>query len=241
MFLLVKIHHKQRVTLKFVCFLALQLVLLRMSQGTGAMITALIPVSYLAFIDRKHPFKKRLPLGYLFIVASIGFLVFALTVIQWVAPIIESLGKDATLSGRTVIWNKVIQVMQETHTMTGFGYNHFWEDPEALAIIHRGFSYKESWFATMSFGAHNNLMELWVNVGLLGIGAFFVALIASLRKPERWSQEQYIFIAGFMILLMIYGFTETSFTTYGFMTFFMFLAMGYACKDEKDDETAIFR
>ncbi len=238
--LLVKMHHKRPITKPFMAFLVLQLVLLRLSQGTGAMFTALIPVFYLAFMYGKFSlFKKRLWLGYIYIVANIGFLIFALTVIQWVAPFIESLGKDATLSGRTITWNKLIAVMQEEKTMTGYGYCHFWEDSRALLLFHRGFTYKESWFKEMSFGAHNNILELWCNIGLMGVGLLFFTFIAAFRKPSRWTYDQYIFIAGFMINFTIFGMTETSFTTYGFMTVFMFLAMAYACKGN-DQEGTLF-
>lgn len=238
----VKMDRRETVSFGFIGFLLLQCVLLLLAHGMGALICTAIPVFYLFFIEPRKDAQHRLPLAYIYIVVSIGYLVFALTIIQMAAPLLESLGKDATLTGRTITWDGVIRMMQGTHTMTGFGFNMFWEDHSAVAIFHSMFdAEKNPWHTTMADGAHNDLMELWLNVGLLGIAAYFFTLLSALKRPERWSRHQYILITGFILWLTIYGLNERSFFTKDFRTLFLLLTLAVGCGTAKDEELAQFR
>ena len=81
--------------------------------------------------------------------------------------VFDFLGKDATLTGRTEIWDAIVRVM-EGHAWTGFGYGAIWDDTDAFAPL--------AWithYANFRAGhAHNGWMEIWINIGLLGVVAF---------------------------------------------------------------------
>ena len=81
--------------------------------------------------------------------------------------VFDFLGKDATLTGRTEIWDGITRVMVD-HTWTGFGYGAIWDDTDPFAPL--------AWithYANFRAGhAHNGWMEIWINVGLLGVIAF---------------------------------------------------------------------
>ena len=201
-----------------ICFLIL-------CKATGAIFSALIPIFYLIYMQRTGGNKLRLQLGILYIGASVGFLFSALTILPIFAPLLEAIGKDATLTNRTPMWQQLINVMTYNNTMTGFGFAMFWKDPQAVALFHSGFS-KGSWGNTMTFGAHNTLLEIWLDVGLLGLTAYFGMLIMAFRHPGRIGRIEYEFCSGYIIWQMIKGLTERSYIPFNYQTLFLFLCVG---------------
>lgn len=83
----------------------------------------LLPMYFLVFRKLRD---LRLPLGWLYVAGSVGFLVFAFTILPLFAPLLESMGKDATLTGRTELWNGIYKFMQQHNMLTGYGYGQFW-------------------------------------------------------------------------------------------------------------------
>lgn len=208
--------------------LAAQLLLLLITRATGALLTAALPMVYLLWIDRRLSPRGRVHWGVVYAAGSIGFLVFALTVLPLFAPLLEAIGKDATLSNRTVIWRGVLEYMSGHHPLTGNGFSMFWRDAEALKAFQDLFR-RDSWYRTMTFGSHNALLELWLEVGLIGVGAYLFNLIWAFRRVKRMSGEQYLFCTAILLPLMIRGLTERAFTPSGYLTMALFLLLGVAC------------
>ena len=105
---------------------------------------------------------------------AIGATVLALPIVVYVTLfpdfLLQLMGKDPTLTGRTDIWDLVIPYIYERPWL-GWGYVAFWSttNPAAMAIadtLH--------WFAPQ---AHNGPLEMLLHVGVLGT-AFFVFLWA---------------------------------------------------------------
>jgi exopolysaccharide production protein ExoQ len=84
--------------------------------------------------------------------------------------LLEMIGKDPTLTGRTEIWAAVIPYIYQKFWL-GWGYGAFWS-PDNPAAMEIGESFH--WFAPQ---AHNGLLEILVNVGLVGL-VFFLFLLA---------------------------------------------------------------
>ena len=62
----------------------------------------------------------------------------------------------------------------------------------------------------MTTGAHNVLLELWMNVGLFGVAAYFTAMIISTIGAERMEWTDYLFSAAYILWFMVFGWTERS-------------------------------
>ncbi len=222
-----RVHHEMPSRFFFM-FLMVQIVLLLACRSVGAIISCVIPISYLWFWDHIQNDKRRIPLGVFNIVVSVGFLFFAMTILPLFAPLLEAMGKDATLSNRTDMWEQHIYNMQQTHTMTGFGFNMFWRDPAAIKMFHSRFD-KNTWFASMTTGSHNVILELWLNVGLLGIFSYFTALLYSFRNINELGKDQYVMCSVIMILFTIGGLTERAYTPSDYTSLFLFIMMSSAC------------
>lgn len=103
--------------------------------------------------------------------------------------VFDTLGKDATLTGRTEIWDGITRAM-DGRAWTGFGYGAIWDNTASggpLAWI--------THYANFRAGhAHNGWMEIWVNIGLVGVivfGLWFAeiwirALWSLFTHPSAW-------------------------------------------------------
>ena len=223
---------KKQISQLFLGVLVLQISLLFLTKHTGGYIVTLIPALYVMYFEKKWGVERRFPLAYLYIGASVGFILFALTVIQAFEPLLTSIGEDASLTGRVPLWQRVIEIMTMSHTLTGYGYGMFWFNDRAVDLFHAGFP-PDSWAANMRAGAHNVLMDLWLNIGLLGIASYFYMLLDSMKKVKEMEEEQYLFCFIYIFSFMLHGFTERAFGTYDYHTLFLFLACALGCSREK--------
>ena len=224
-----KIEEKEKVSILFIAVLVLQLVILFAANATGSIFTAAIPVAYIILVEPTLKKTQRLHFHILYIVVSVGFLFIAMNILPLFAPFLEAIGKDATLTGRTPMWEQFINVMTHHNTLTGFGLFMYWRDDVAIALFHNAFD-AGTWGATMTFGAHNTLLELWLDTGLIGLISYFLMIIFSLHNPQDMEEDAYLLCSVYISVLMIKGLTERSFTTANYSSLFLFLTLGYACK-----------
>ena len=228
----IKLDHKQKPSKMFWGVTGLTCVLLLLSKATGALFTMMVASGYTLVLEKALGPKKRLPLGILFVVTQVGFLLFALTIIPLAEPLLNALGKDATLTGRIPMWNHLINMMLDDKTMLGYGYERFWKNETAMQLFHAGFG-RTSWFATMTYGCHNLIMELWVNTGLVGVGAFFLMALIAMGKVRYMKEDDYIFCSSFLIMYILHSLTERGMSPGSYFTFYLFVALGKALNAKK--------
>lgn len=197
------------ISLVFLLVFVIQFGLMLMTKNMGALIITMGYIAYMFYysMQQNRKKKKRLPLGLLFVIVTIGFLFIALTVLQALGPFLESLGKDASLTGRVPLWERVIAVMQESHTMTGYGLEMFWKTPKAVEHFHAGFA-ENTWAATSSASTHNMIMELWCNIGLIGVSLYFLIFLAADRGIKYLDDDSYLFCSSYIVLFTIRSLTE---------------------------------
>ena len=214
---------QEPVSVVFIGMLIAQIALLISTDATGAMVVAVLPIVFLQLT--KNGTRPAIPWGVMYIAASAGFLLIALTCMPLFEPLLNALGKDATLTGRIPLWRQLIEVMQQHNTLFGFGYGRFWFDERAVAYMHEGFE-QHSFMANMTSGAHNNIMELLANNGILGVATFFLVMFIVLEAINRLDTSHYRFTVAFVILYTVIGCTERTWTTFEYMTLFLFITLG---------------
>jgi O-antigen ligase len=106
-----------------------------------------------------------------------AFLLFGLVLgalaIAWRADeALALLGRDATLTDRTVIWDILIEFGLE-RPWFGRGYSAFWMSNAAVV-------FGERW--TFLDHAHNGYMDLWLELGQAGLGFFLLLLIIAAKR-----------------------------------------------------------
>lgn len=89
------------------------------------------------------------------------------------------LGKDATLTGRTVLWSAVLDEIRE-RPWTGYGYSAFWLGWEGKSAT--------VWLATGEefYDAHNGILDLWLTLGLVGVAVFLLNFVRAFVRAGVW-------------------------------------------------------
>jgi O-antigen ligase len=121
-------------------------------------------------------------------------------------PMLEMIGKDPTLTGRTEIWEFVINSIS-LKPLLGWGYFAFWlrDNPAAVQIANvMGFFVPE---------AHNGLLEMLVHIGVVGTAIFiflFVRNVVLAFRCLRTSAKE-LAISTLMCCagILLVGITET--------------------------------
>jgi exopolysaccharide production protein ExoQ len=95
------------------------------------------------------------------------------------ATLLDSIGKDATLTGRTDMWPAIIDMIGKQPWL-GYGYSAFWDDWDAPGA--------EVWRIVKWTppNSHNGLLDIGLELGLLGVGIFTVGFVTTLLRGINW-------------------------------------------------------
>lgn len=148
---------------------ALALLLLsRSAQAIVGLAAAVVVIIPLLTVCARW-FKKvdlRLGLALLLLMMLVAVVVSAVA-----EELLALLGRDATLTDRTLIWELLIEFAQERPWL-GRGYGAFWFSDVSVLFADR-------WGALDH--AHNGYMDLWLELGYVGVAAFVLLLLAASR------------------------------------------------------------
>ncbi len=171
-------------------------------------ICALSMASIVMLLSVRPAFRRRPALVHLLIVALLSCTLYALF-FQSSGDLIQSLGRNSTLTGRTDIWKLVLSM--PSNPLFGVGYESFWLGARLQKIwdtIH-GLRLNES---------HNGYIEVVISLGWIGVG-LLAGLIATgyrnvigtfRRDPDIGSLRMAFFLAT-----IITGLTEAAFRMMG--------------------------
>ena len=110
--------------------------------------------------------------------------ILALTIIGFVALIFitgysdslfSSVGKDATLSGRTEIWQYVWDQIQ-LRPWLGYGLSAFWNGFDGPS------GYVQLAMRIAVVYAHNGFLDIWLSIGLLGLSVFTIVFLGTTAR-----------------------------------------------------------
>jgi O-antigen ligase len=95
---------------------------------------------------------------------------------------VGALGKDLTFTGRTAIWSAVLEKIWE-RPLLGYGCSGFWNGWKSdAADVWRILGYEAP-------HAHNGFLELWLELGLLGLIVFTLSFIAVWLQALTWARQ----------------------------------------------------
>ncbi|MBF5042765.1 O-antigen ligase family protein [Aggregicoccus sp. 17bor-14] len=122
--------------------------------------------------------------------------------------VLGGMGRDLSLTGRTAIWPSVWEAIQ-LRPWLGYGYGAFWAGFGGAVDAVREAS---GWEVRHS---HNGFLELWLDVGAVGLALFVAGLLstfvdaARVARHERSAQGLWPLL--FLSFLVAYNLTETLF------------------------------
>jgi exopolysaccharide production protein ExoQ len=123
----------------------------------------------------------------------------------FIAPnLLSVLGRDPTLTGRTEIWNLVLGMTG--NSLLGTGFESFWLGSRLQTM------WSIYWWHPNE--AHNGYIEIFLDLGWMGVALLAVLLLTGLRNTLTAVHQQAeaggLMLAYFVIVL-IYNFTESAF------------------------------
>jgi O-antigen ligase len=127
-------------------------------------------------------------------------------------PILGALGRDATLTGRTDIWQHITSAT--VNPLIGAGYFSFWGTKGGIAL-------REVMQGASVHSAHDGYLDIYLDGGWIGVGLLFCLLIAcgsrlirGLRRGERLQDAQFRYQwmrFAFLIVIIVYNLSESTF------------------------------
>lgn len=189
--------------------------LFRLAQSTTSTVSFLILVALLLFLSPRWVNPRYIT--FYFLVAIVMGIV-AEGVFGIYTNVLHLLGKDPTLTDRTIVWKDLLAV--GTNPFIGVGFESFWlgDRPEPLWA-------KWHWHPTE---AHNGYLETYLDLGIIGLALFLGLFVACYRRARRnlvedphWGR----FCMGFLIAVIFYNWTEVPFRATNPLWFYFFLVM----------------
>jgi len=119
--------------------------------------------------------------------------------------LIKSLGRDPTLTGRTLVWDAALNEVR--HPMIGAGFEGFWLGGRLLRI----------WEAINQPGiqeAHNGYLEVYLNLGWIGVSLIVLLIVSGYRKVVAALHVDPLIgrlLLAFFVAGVVYNFTEAGF------------------------------
>ncbi|MFN3408119.1 MAG: O-antigen ligase family protein [Limisphaerales bacterium] len=117
--------------------------------------------------------------------------------------ILRMLGRDPTLTDRTEVWADALALVEDP--ILGTGFESFW----------LGERLEKMWakWAWQPIQAHNGYIELYLNLGIVGVLLFLVLVITSFKKIQQvllWDFEYGRLRMGFLMAILFYNLTEAA-------------------------------
>jgi exopolysaccharide production protein ExoQ len=165
-------------------YAALLLFLIGMCQSRGAWFVTLGVLLFTAWlsISRRLGNKQSLLWAVATGAAVIGMVFLALLYLE---PLLKTIGKDPTLTGRTGIYLAVLDSIFK-HPFLGYGFGAFWLGLNRESLI---VALRIHW---MTIGyAENGLLELWLELGAVGLLLVLFLFWRAIRQSVRLIRSRY--------------------------------------------------
>jgi O-antigen ligase len=192
----------KRIILVNLAFLSMVLWLIRSTESATSRICLVLGCLMIAAthsgFGRRHP-------GFLKAFGPVCFGIYLILTYTFDigSQVAGAVGRDPTLTGRTVIWNAVLSA--NSNPLVGAGYESFWLGTRLLRVWElTGGGINE---------AHNGYLEVYLHLGLIGVVLLSIYLIASYRIACRrlrpFSSFASLSLALWLVVLF-YNMTEAA-------------------------------
>lgn len=183
-----------------IIFLAMISFLFILADSQSSFLSLIIAIGILITIDMVRNNIKYT--GVIFF--HITLIVIVILSTNFINMLIESLGRDVTMTGRTDLWEYLMQI--KINPLVGTGYKTFWTGHRLDQI------WRDFWWHPKQ--AHNGYLEIYLNLGIMGLLSL-IALIITTYKYNKdklsFNFEMGKFSMAIFFMLIIYNWTEATF------------------------------
>jgi exopolysaccharide production protein ExoQ len=182
--------------------IVIALYLLDQSRSATALASFFLAGLPMVLIFRYPTFRKP-ALVHLMVLGSLGVAVSALF-FNMGSGMLEEMGRNVTLTGRTAIWQAALSLAESP--VVGTGFESFWIGPRYEHMAELTGMYLNQ--------AHNGFLEIYLNLGWIGIALLALVLITAYRRVVtgvRWATPASSLRLAFFMIAISENFTEASF------------------------------
>jgi exopolysaccharide production protein ExoQ len=190
--------------------------------GVLALLASLIP-----FLLRRLDLTTRIFLigsGVLVVIVALGLAL--LTIDNLSAVLLDSIGKDSSFTGRTLLWSNAVNIIAD-HPF-GLGLQAFWVESNNQAVRFWEVNYIKGHYG---FHFHDLWLEIGVELGLIGILIAAATTLVVFFSVWRWvlrdPRPESCFFAGFVTFILSRTLGEVELYGQFSMTSMIFLAAYY--------------
>ena len=166
-------------------------------------------------LDRpSRPIAASLAAFTLFPAAALAVFLYFRTLLTW-------MGRDITLSGRTLIWKQVWFFILRRPWL-GWGYDAFWRGIQGdafrvVAAVH-----------FMVFHAHNGFLEIWLELGAVGLALFALSYCRAWRlvwpRLQQGEIDRVMWMVFVLALVLFYDLDENTLLIYNGLFWVLYVA-----------------
>jgi exopolysaccharide production protein ExoQ len=198
---------KMAFTLIPIMVFALSLYLSKSVSSIISLAVILMAMCAAAFIGRMpRSFRTIVLIGFTLTVIMVGLFGAAFDVQD---TVLKGFGKNATLTGRTFLWQEAINSGMKAPIL-GHGYAAFWVEGQPKA--------EQLWMkfgvtTKVGFHFHNVFLEVFVELGALGVAIIVFIMLANCWKSTRallrnGMSVEYMYALGVSIMFLIRAMVE---------------------------------
>jgi exopolysaccharide production protein ExoQ len=196
--------------------------LIIMSQSRTGWVLTLIALflSAALWLLQKMPPKQ----GLLAVLVAVPMAAAGMYAIYLLAPtILASVGKDSTLSQRTIIWAAAWDAALK-HPFLGYGFAAFWKGlygPSQSIVLIAGWGLQQ---------AQNGFLDVWLGMGIVGLFVVAAMTLQSMRNAIRsfhsCNHQAYVrWCIVVIVTTLLYNIGESSIGFINLSWFFFLLAI----------------
>lgn len=182
------------------------IVLMLLSNSKSSLVISFLLILIMVFYKK---FRWRGKISVIFL--DIGIIILACVTIgvftYWI-ELLTGLGKDTTLTGRTPLWGAAIEKLMQS-PLFGYGLGSFWA-PKSRYAVEVGLAIETGWIPT---NAHNGLLDLGLDTGLIGISLFlisyFTTLTQALKRAYVTQNSENLWALAYLCYLAMINVTES--------------------------------
>ena len=189
-----------------------QFVVMQFANSAGAFVSCLfiIGVCLIPSYLRRFSFEQIIILCSSTALVCFGVIAGIILNFQF---IINSLGRDMTLTGRLPLWNAIFS-LPEQHLWFGYGYAGFWQpwwaSDSAMGKLNMSSpAYPvQKIVGIWAVHAHNGFLDIYLSLGLIGLILFLLSFSNNLARAVRYSIRQSQPARFIPLALMVFIFTS---------------------------------
>jgi exopolysaccharide production protein ExoQ len=156
-------------------YIAIVLGIIVMTRSAGAWVVTGLCLAFVGLLKLTSRMPRK-DAAIIALATACGAFVLGLAALANYDAIMYALGKDPTMTGRTVLWAGLVHVAMR-HPLLGYGYMAFWQ---GLNGPSRFVALELNWSGLG--GSESGILELWLELGIVGLLLYLAVFAVAVKN-----------------------------------------------------------